>query len=597
MTSRVINFVAPFQVEVNNTFQLLKDNVKQGNYLGLLSTGLSVFLFNALFEGIVGSSPLQFDFIRAVLDIVLGFAQDDPKDDKDDYGILQAWQRLSGEAFGSLPYAGQLASVIGKDTAKKLFGEDNDATRYGNTQIGINAVINAGKGVKDIATGLVEGRKVNWVDDLDDLLNLTLPFGAKQLTRSIEGVRTVAKGYEGKYDKEGKEQVHFATDGDILEAIHAALFGKWSLTEASEYFGEKRLLPQLFGEYNGPKSATGNDVDAKEYKAALQTGIDGKDYFTLKSDLSRYTTQPGKRAEMMQQKLTPEQKAKLDALMFAPKDTEMKADGAVVYQMSSDGEWKVKADYTNQDLFDLSQAGDKAYTGTLEAMEKTGLPQDQAALAASMWDEAKKADDSKAAFRDMLRDNANLTVEQKEALDLQYCGNKYPADYSDPELFDLSVTNRATYEKAKQAKAKGVPVSTFTGLSDKKAAHEGDGQAAYMRGEIMKTNLTAKQKELLDDLLVSDKGANPDYSSQAWFDVSMLGNGQYKEAKEGAKIGLTPETYLSVYNKWKTIDAKNENGKTVNGLKKKRAKEYLDSLTVSAPVYDYIWTVVFGYKK
>ena len=62
MTSRVINFVAPFQVEVNNTWQLLKDNVKQKNYLGLLSTGLSVFLFNAAFEAIVGSTPLGFDF-------------------------------------------------------------------------------------------------------------------------------------------------------------------------------------------------------------------------------------------------------------------------------------------------------------------------------------------------------------------------------------------------------------------------------------------------------------------------------------------------------------------------------------------------------
>jgi hypothetical protein len=301
---------------------------------------------------------------------------------------------------------------------------------------------------------------------------------------------------------------------------------------------------------------------------------------------------------MMQQKLTPEQKAKLDAIMFGSKDAEMKAEGAVVYQKSGD-EWKVKADYTNQDLFDLSQAGDKAYTGTLDAMDKTGLPQDQAALAASMWDKAKDADDRKAEFRSMLRDNANLTVEQKEALDLQYCGNKYPADYSDPELYDLSVTNRATYEKAKQAKAKGVPVSTFTGLSDKKAAHEGDGQAAYMRGEIMKTNLTAKQKELLDDLLVSDKGANPDYSSQAWFDLSMISKTQYDKAKDGAKVGVKPEVYLAAYKKYKEVNRKDKDGKYVNSKKeaKRLLKEYLDKQRISAPVYDYIWTAVYGYKS
>ena len=274
----------------------------------------------------------------------------------------------------------------------------------------------------------------------------------------------------------------------------------------------------------------------------------------------------------------------------------MKAEGAIVYQKDSDGEWKVKADYTNRDMFELSQNGDKTYTGTLAAMEKTGLPQDQAVLAASMWEQAKAADDSKAEFRSLLKDNDNLTVAQKEALDLQYCGNKYAADYSDPDLFELSTTNRTTYEKAKQAKAQGIPVKNYVSLLDKKNEYSGEDKADYLRREIMKGNLTEKQKELLDDLLVSDKGRNPDYSSPAWFEISMLGGGQYQEAKEGAKIGLKPETYLTIYNKWKTLDAKDENGKTVNGLKKKRAKEYMDSLSISAPEYDYVWTVVFGYK-
>jgi len=601
MTSRVINFVAPFQVEVNNTFELFKDNVKRGNYLGLLSTGLSVFLFNTVFEALVGSSPLQFDFIRAVLDIVLGFVNDDPKDDDDDYGILQAWQRLGGEAFGSLPYAGQIASIIGEDVAKKIFGEDNDATRYGNTQIGISAAMNAGKGLYDIGKNLAEGknvRQINWIADLDDLMNLTLPMGGKQLTRSIQGLYTVAQGYAGSNDKEGNEKVQFVTDQDVGHYIHAALFGKWALTEASEYFGEKRLLPQLFGKYEGPKSSLGKPVDAQEYKAALEAGITGKEYFTLKSDLSEYSGVAGKRAEMMEQSFTPEQKAKLDALLFSGSN-ETKAVGSVVYQKSSDGEWKVKADYANQNMMDLSQQGDKIYTGTLETMKATKLPQDQAALVASMWDKAKEADDSKAAFRDMLRDNKNLTVAQKEALDLQYCGNKYAADYSDPELYDLSVTNRTVYEKAKEAKENGVPVKTFTDLNGKKQEHEGTGQAAYMRQEIMKTNLSAKQKELLDDLLVSADGRNPDYSTQAWFDVSMLGKSQYETAQQGAKVGLKPETYMAAYNKYKEIQAKDSDGKYVNtkAEARKLMKEYLDGLTISAPVYDYIWYNVFKQKK
>jgi len=430
MTSRVINLVAPFQVEVNNTYQLLKDNVRQKNYWGLLSTGVSVFLMNTVFEAIVGSTPLGFDFIRAIVDIVFGFADDD-----DDYDLTRAGQRLAGEFVGGLPYANQIVGLIGQDYAKKIIGEDTDVTRYGNTQIGVNAIINTLSGLSDIADAVKDGRNLitetNFISDIDDLLSLIMPMGGKQLARTAEGIKTVAQGYGSKVDKEGVEKVQFITEQDLAHYLHASLFGKWSLTEASEYFGEERLLPKLFGAYEGPKSSMGKLVDAKEYKAALETGIDGKDYFTLKYDLKEYTTQGGKRAEMMEHDYTPEQKAQLDALMIPSSDAEVKAEGAVVYQKNSDGEWKVKADYT----------------------------------------------------------------------------------------------------------------------------------------------------------------------SPAWFKISTLGSSQYQEAKGGEKNGLRPETYLTIYNNWKTIDAKDENGDTVRGLKKKRAKEYLDSLSLPASVYDYIWTVVFGYGK
>ena len=652
MTSRVINFVAPFQVEVNNTFELFKDNVKRGNYLGLLSTGLSVFLFNTVFEAIVGSSPLQFDFIRAVLDIVLGFVNDDPEDDDDDFGILQVWHRLSGEAFGSLPYASQIAgtidSIVGTELSKKIFGENNDATRYGNTQIGISAAVNTGKGLYDIGKNLAEGknvRQINWIADLDDLVNLTLPMGGKQLTRSIQGLYTVAQGYAGSNDKEGNEKVQFVTDQDVGHYIHAGLFGKWALTEASEYFGEKRLLPQLlgayngpgsslgqrvaprlFGKYEGPKSSLGKPVDAQEYKAALEAGITGKEYFTLKSDLSEYSSEPEARAEMMEQNFTPEQKAKLDFLLITNHGSKTKVEDGVLYTKDDNGdwnksikakdgilysydkkndEWVVKTDYTSANMFELSAMGTKMYAATRGLMAG-GMKADAAMSAARAYestkgtpDVIKGVDDRTVAFRNMLFESTAYTAKQKEQIDLAYIGNKYAADYSDPELYDLSVTNRTVYEKAKEAKAQGIPVKTVSDLAGKKQEHEGSGQAAYMRQEIMKTNLSAKQKELLDDLLVSADGRNPDYSTQAWFDVSMLGKSQYETAQQGAKVGLKPETYMAAYNKYKEIQAKDSDGKYVNtkAEARKLMKEYLDGLTISAPVYDYIWYNVFKQKK
>ena len=369
MTSRVINLVAPFQVEVNNTWQLLKDNVKQKNYLGLLSTGLSVFLFNTFFEAIVGSTPLGFDFIRAIVDICFGFAGDDPDDEDDNYGVKEIGQRLAGELAGGLPFAGPIVGFVGQDFAKKILGEDTDVTRYGNTQIGIGAVTNTVEGLADIGKAIANKRNLitqtNFISDIDDLANLVLPFGGKQLARTFEGVKTVAQGYGSKVNTKGEEQVQFMTGQNILDYLHAGLFGKWALTEASEYFGEKRLLPQVFGAYNGPKSSMGKPVDAKEYKAALQTGIDGRQYFSLKYDLRIYTKQEAKRAEMMEQPFTTEQKAQLDALLIPT--AEAKAKGAVVYQKTSDGEWAVKADYTSKEWMDVAELGDKKYNQAKES--------------------------------------------------------------------------------------------------------------------------------------------------------------------------------------------------------------------------------------
>ena len=531
MNSKVVSFIAPFQVEVNNTYQQLKDQVKKKNFRGLMATSLSVFLFNTIFEALVGSTPLQFDWIRAVMDIVLGIKDDDPDDDKDDYTAWNAAQRMFGEFAGNLPYATQLVNILGQDTAKKVLGEDNEATRYGNTQIGVKSVTNAVGGVVDITKNLVQGKNVsqiNWLSDIEDLLNLTLPFGGKQLTRSIRGVYTVAQGYGSKNNKEGDEQVQFATESNLLHYIHAGLFGKWALPEASQFFGDKRAVAvmndmifngenetanTLFGTYVGPKSSIGTAVPAKEYKAALQTGIDGKQYFTLKYDLAKYKTQGGKRAEMMEQSFTPEQKAKLDALLFADKDDVMKTDGALVYKQGSDGEWNLKVDYTDQDMFDLSMLGAKVYD-TTKGLIKGGFKKEGALTAAHAWDDLKDTpdkiegvDDRKLAFRNMLMASTAYTPEQKAQLDKAFCNTKTVADYTSKELFDISIK----------------------------------------------------------------------YSSDV-----------YDKAKEAEAVGIKPEKFVQIYDKWKGMSGKD---------KKDQARKYLKSLNLSKKEYEYFWKTVFKYKE
>lgn len=165
-------------------------------------------------------------------------------------------------------------------------------------------------------------------------------------------------------------------------------------------------------------------------------------------------------------------------------------------------------------------------------------------------------------------------------------------DYSDPELYQVASQYPNAYDKAAKAKSQGVPPSTFLGIYEKRYAYIGDEKAAYTRREIMNSDLTPKQKELMDDLIVSDKGWNPDYSSREWFEVSMLGKDAYDEAKTGAKVGLKPETYLAAYKKNKEISAA-KLGKD----RKPTVLKYLDSLSISAPEYDYLLLAVFGIKS
>ena len=160
-------------------------------------------------------------------------------------------------------------------------------------------------------------------------------------------------------------------------------------------------------------------------------------------------------------------------------------------------------------------------------------------------------------------------------------------DYSDPALYKVAASYPKAYDKAAKAKAKGISPDTFLDLYEKKDTYSGENLTKYTRQEIMNSKLTVDQKNFMDDLIVSDKGRNPDYSSQTWFDISMISEKRYNEAKEGTKIGLKPDTYLAAYNMF---------FKTLSGdTKKHDAKAYLDSLTISAPVYDYLWYTVFDY--
>ncbi len=505
MTSKLVSFFAPFQLEVNNTYQLLKENIKKKNALGIATMEATVFAMNAVFEAIVGSTILPFDFIRALIDILFG-AKDILDDDDDDHKLASTFklvgQRIAAETVSGLPYAGMIPQFLGEDTTEAVFGE-TDMTKYGNVNMGVGGAVGIGKVLASLAKWGAEGVKPDLFSMVNELSEVLPPIGGKQIARTIGGIATVAQGYSGKTNSKGEDTVQFATDTNVLNYLHAGIFGKWALTEASEYFGEDRILPKLFGYYNGESASAGSPVKAEEFHAARALGLSGKGYFTIRKELKEYRTQEGKRSSLYTTNLTPAQKAGMDALLISTTGTssEAKSEGAIVYgrtkqEDGSWGEWKVKADYSSEDLFKLSLYGDTKYSAGTTAMKNGAGIKNVLGLLDTVdaYNDANENPMTATQKRDWLRENVKDT---KQAA-----------------LLDAYILSK---NKSTNVKVEGNVVYTMSLGEDGKPSVTKDGTVAEWK-------------------------VKADYTDDTWYAISRHGDSKYRKGLTAVRKGANPKT-------------------------------------------------------
>lgn len=505
MTSKLVSFFAPFQLEVNNTYQLLKENIKKKNALGIATMEATVFAMNAVFEAIVGSTILPFDFIRALIDILFG-AKDILDDDDDDHKLASTFklvgQRIGAETVSGLPYAGMIPQFLGEDTTEAVFGE-TDMTKYGNVNMGVGGAVGIGKVLASLAKWGAEGVKPDLFSMVNELSEVLPPIGGKQIARTIGGIATVAQGYSGKTNSKGEDTVQFATDTNVLNYLHAGIFGKWALTEASEYFGEDRILPKLFGYYNGESASAGSPVKAEEFHAARALGLSGKGYFTIRKELKEYRTQEGKRSSLYTTNLTPAQKAGMDALLVSTSGTssEAKSEGAIVYgrtkqEDGSWGEWKVKADYSSEDLFKLSLYGDTKYSAGTTAMKNGAGIKNVLGLLDTVdaYNDANENPMTATQKRDWLRENVKDT---KQAA-----------------LLDAYILSK---NKSTNVKVEGNVVYTMSLGEDGKPSVTKDGTVAEWK-------------------------VKADYTDDTWYAISRHGDSKYRKGLTAVRKGANPKT-------------------------------------------------------
>lgn len=239
-----------FQVEVNNQLSYLyrdlprnlKERGKKSLAVALLKFMLGAWLYDELYEAIVGRRPAL-----------------DP---------LNMLNELSGDLFGyALPNTIELAAdmITGNDVS--LATERTDAA---------TALANFGKELGGqlpfIGGPVFDGGRLPIQSAIKDpLAYLLLPFGGGQISKFIKGVNAVAEGGVYGKDAEGNPTLKYPVERNVQDALTAMVFG------ATSTKGGQDWIDRGFSRLTAKQTAA--------YAALLGGGVDAYDAFDVVMDI------------------------------------------------------------------------------------------------------------------------------------------------------------------------------------------------------------------------------------------------------------------------------------------------------------------------
>ncbi len=295
-TSKLMGLVAPFQVETNNSYQLLKEQIGKKNAAGVIALQVNTFLLNAAYTAAIGSGVLGFDFIAATLDVIknaMGADKDDDVLDKIEYAV----GRYGGELLSGMPMGAQIAEIItagDSNFADKLFGDNNPA-KFGNGIALASTLVNTEKAVTKARKGQA---------DLIDVFDAVSPLiGRRQLGRTVKGARSMIEGGVYGYDSEGKRYLKYAQGNGVSDWVKALMMGQYATNAGREYVE------------GGFKSLSAKDTALMNIAEGL--GIPKNVFYDTVLGMKKKETDKKKQEWLFaNDKLTPEQKKIFDALYF-----------------------------------------------------------------------------------------------------------------------------------------------------------------------------------------------------------------------------------------------------------------------------------------
>lgn len=217
--SKLIQVIAPFQLEVANQWRVFGDWAKNDPSKLVLAKKLmeysvAVWVLNRIAKEIRGSD-VAFDPMEAMIDAYQTFQDEENKG----RGAMLAGGRVAGEVLSNIPFVGEpvarmypeygrkdvLGTGVDLPTREQFFG-DKDPTRFGG--------------------GLIASKALS-----DPLYMLVPSFGGRQIKNTVDGVGTLMQGYAET--EAGK--VMTPVDATIPNIMKGVLTGKNALDEVQDY--------------------------------------------------------------------------------------------------------------------------------------------------------------------------------------------------------------------------------------------------------------------------------------------------------------------------------------------------------------------------
>ena len=208
--SKMVQLLAPFQLEVNNAYHSVKEHLKAGDFLAILEIAASGFVMNEVSEKLLGRR-IAWDPIGAFKDA----EETIPENEKENVQPLDRVAfhglRQFGEAVSNMPFGNYISAFLIPEQYRQTLLGDTDPTRYGTGgDLGVSTLVKpfaaAAANSVDRVMGVADEEKMNIrnPDWQNAALQFLMPFGGKQLDRSLKAAQDMGFVPRMPWDKAGE---------------------------------------------------------------------------------------------------------------------------------------------------------------------------------------------------------------------------------------------------------------------------------------------------------------------------------------------------------------------------------------------------------